>query len=140
MKKLLFLLPLLSLFFFVACSGKHPADVIAPTIMIGTDVYQGLEDTLVRLHDAGAPTIVDRWQDISNARWKASKGYRAAWKAWYTLSLVNNPQNQTELNTQIAALADLLTQLLSFIPTKDPAFSGLQAGIQKMKEDANVTR
>ncbi|MCI0442982.1 hypothetical protein L0152_07170 [bacterium] len=128
---------ILLLLLAVSCSGRHPADILAPAVMTGTDVYQGLEETLVQLHDAGSPTITANWQQISNVRWKASAAFRTAWKAWYALSQVNNPQNQQELNQALVALASLLSELLNFIPTSDPNFETLKIGVDELKEQAN---
>lgn len=122
---------------FMSCGGKHPADVIAPGIMKGTDVYQKIEEKLVQLYDIDFPGVRDNWQTISNVRWKASKAFRASWKAWYALSQANTPTNLADFNTKFLALTDALIDLAQYIPSKDPQAVELQAAAEQLKLEAS---
>lgn len=138
-KPLLIVLLIISVAFasMGASCKKHPADTVAPVVMKSTDVYQGIEEKLVWAKDNHIPGVAENWQKISDVRWKASGIYRKLWKAWYDLSLVNNPQNLAEVSAQLAALVAVLNDLLGFLPSGDPDIPMFKARLDTLKLEAN---
>lgn len=113
---------------------QHPSDVAAQYIIPGTEAYFGAQEVLIRLK----PLFTnEQWQKVSDLRHAASAKYHIAWDAWYKLSLVNSPENVAELNQSLAALGDLVIELLKFVPETEPQKPSLMKGASEMAGRSN---
>lgn len=95
--------------------SSHPTDTAAKIIVPGTEVYLTAQDTLIALHDAGVPAIVNNWHQISIDRNAASKAYGVAWQAWIALSASETSDNQQAFTKALLDLDVKVQELLKYL-------------------------